>query len=256
MINKKEIKYLSSLKQKKNRLLHNEILIEGSKLILDAIKHKQNIKKIIYSNKDERFKEIRNYANKNNIIMELCSNKDSERISDTKNSQQIFGQLKFNPPVKIDNNININDNIVIMDGISDPGNMGTILRTCSWFGFYNIMTTHNSVELFNPKTVRSGMGAHFHMEKIYKDSIENIISFLEKNKYEIIASDLKGKSLKKYSTKNNKWALILGNEAHGISKKSIDSANTIINIDGEKTMESLNVAEAASIIIHHLYQGK
>ena len=255
MITKKEIKYLSSLKQKKNRIFNHEILIEGSKLILDSFKHKQNVKKIIYSNKDNNFSMIRNLAKKNNIDMELCSSKDSERISDTKNSQQIFAVLNFNPPNKINKNTIINDSIIIIDGISDPGNMGTILRTCSWFGFYNIMLTHNSVELFNPKTIRSAMGAHFHIKNSYKDSIDNIISFLEKNNYEIIAADLKGKKLKKYSTKTKKWALILGNEAHGVSKKSIDSANTIINIDGEKTMESLNVAEAASIIMHHLYQG-
>jgi len=255
MITKKEIKYLNSLKQKKNRLLNHQILIEGTTLILDAFKNKQNIKKIIYSNKDNKFSEIRNFSKKNNINMELCSNKDSERISDTKNSQQIFGLLNFKPPVKINENTLINDSIIILDGISDPGNMGTILRTCSWFGFYNIMMTHNSVELFNPKTIRSAMGAHFHIKNSYKDSIENITTFLKKHNYEIIVADLKGKNLKKYSIKNKKWALILGNEAHGVSKKSIDSANTIINIDGEKTMESLNVAEAASIIMYHLYQG-
>ena len=99
------------------------------------------------------------------------------------------------------------------------------------------------------------MGAHFHIKNTYKDSIDNIIKFLKKNNYEIIAADLNGTSLKKYSPKNKNWALILGNEAHGISKKSIDSANTIINIEGKKTMESLNVAEAASIIMYHLYQG-
>lgn len=255
MITKKEIKYLSSLKQKKIRLLNHEILIEGSKLILDAFKHKQNIKKIIYSNKDSNFSKIRNYAKKNNINMELCSKKDSERISDTKNSQQIFGLLNFKASIKIDEDTITNDNIIIIDGISDPGNMGTILRTCSWFGFYNIILTHNSVELFNPKTIRSAMGAHFHIKNIYKDSINNIIEFLKKHNYEIIATDLKGKTLKQYSVKNKNWALILGNEAHGVSKKSIDSADTIINIDGEKTMESLNVAEAASIIMYHLYQG-
>tara|TARA_B100001142_G_scaffold116297_1_gene118532 strand:- start:13871 stop:14647 length:777 start_codon:yes stop_codon:yes gene_type:complete len=255
MVTKKEIKYLSSLKQKKNRLLNNEFLIEGSKLILDAFKHKQNIKKIIYSNKDSDFTQIRNYAKKYNVDMELCNQKDSERISDTKNSQQIFALLNFKAPIKITDDTTIDDNIIIIDGVSDPGNLGTILRTCSWFGFYNIILTHNSVELFNPKTIRSAMGAHFHIKNTYKDNIDNIIHFLKKNNYEIIAADLNGKPLKKYSQKSKNWALILGNEAHGISKKSIDSANTIINIEGKKTMESLNVAEAASIIMYHLYQG-
>ena len=88
MIQKKEIKYLASLKQKKFRLINKEIVIEGSKLILDAIKHKQNIKKIIYCAKDECFDKIRKQAKQNNIELKLCRSKDAERISDTKNSQQ------------------------------------------------------------------------------------------------------------------------------------------------------------------------
>ena len=254
MISKKEIKYIASLKQKKFRLLNQELLIEGSKLILDALKHEQKIKKIIYSNKDKNFIKIRKYAKEKNIELKLCSQKDSERISNTKNSQQIFALLKYNIPTNINNN-KINNNFIIIDGISDPGNLGTILRTCSWFGIYNIMLTNETVELFNPKTIRSGMGAHFHMKNIYKDNIENIIQSLKKHNYEIIATNLKGKNLKKYKLKNKNWALILGNETLGVSKKSIDSANTIINIDGKKTMESLNVAEAASIVMYHLYQG-
>ena len=254
-ISKKEVKYLSSLNQKKFRKLYNELIIEGEKLIFDSIKHNQNIKKIVYSKKNKNFAKLNKLCKQKNIPLNLCTEKDSYRISDTKNSQQIFGLLNFNSPLKINENININDNIIIIDGISDPGNMGTILRTCSWFGIYNIMITHNSVELFNPKTIRSAMGAHFHMKNIYKDSIDNIINYLQNSNHQIIVADLKGESLKKYSMQNKNWALILGNEAHGISKKSIDSANTIINIDGEKTMESLNVAEAASIIMHHLYQG-
>ena len=179
MISKKEIKYLASLKQKKYRFLNQEILIEGEKLILDAFKHNQNIKKIIYSNKVNNFNKIRNFAKHNNVDMELCTEKDSQRISDTKNSQQIFALLKFLNPKSINEETIIN-NIVVIDGISDPGNLGTILRTASWFGFYNIMLTNDSVEFLNPKTIRSGMGSHFHMQTIYKDSIENIINYLKK----------------------------------------------------------------------------
>ena len=255
MISKKEIKYLISLKQKKYRILNQKIVIEGSKLILDALKHNQNIEKIVYSNKNNDFNKIRINARKNNVAMELCTEKDAQRISDTKNSQQIFALIKFSEPKSVNKKSIIKNNIIVIDGISDPGNLGTILRTSSWFGFYDIMLSNDSVELFNPKTVRAGMGSHFHMQNIYKDSIDNIIKALQNNNYEILTTDLKGKNIKKYKLKNKPWALILGNEANGVSKKSIDSANTIINIDGKKTMESLNVAEAASIIMHQLYQG-
>ena len=254
MITKKEIKYLSSLKQKKNRYLNHEILIEGTKLILDAFKHKQNIKKIIYSNKNNQFNEIRKYAKKNNVIMELCSNKDAERISDTKNSQQIFALLKYQPLIKLNINKNIlNNKIIILDGVSDPGNMGTILRTCSWFGIYDVILSNNSVEFYNPKTVRSGMGAHFHMQNIYQDKIENVITYLKKYKYEVLAANLNGINIKEYKLRDKNWALIVGNEANGLSEISSKNAQ-LIHIEGEKTMESLNVAEATSIVIHYLYK--
>jgi len=251
MISKKEIKYLASLKQKKFRLLNNEFVIEGEKLILDAFKHNQLIKKIIYSAKIKNFDLIRK---KSNVELFLCTEKDAERISDTKNSQQIFALLEY-PSLKklttIENNKN--NSVIIIDGISDPGNMGTILRTCSWFGCYNIIMTNSSVELYNPKTVRSGMGAHFHMKNIYKDSIENIIEYLQNYQYEILAADLKGKNIETYSSKKNNWALILGNESKGISKQ-FKNISQLIHIPGEGKMESLNVAEAASIVIHYLYK--
>jgi TrmH family RNA methyltransferase len=100
------------------------------------------------------------------------------------------------------------------------------------------------------------MGAHFHMNTIYKDSIQNIINFLKDNKYQIIAAHLDGKEIESLTIDDSKWALILGNEANGLSDYSIKSANTLIKIDGEKSMESLNVAEAGSIIMHHLYKLK
>ena len=81
MIQKKEIKYLASLKQKKFRLINQEIIIEGSKLILDAIKNNQEIIKIIYCKKDETFSKIRSWAKEHNIPLNLCSHKDAEKIS-------------------------------------------------------------------------------------------------------------------------------------------------------------------------------
>ena len=255
MISKKEIKYLISLKQKKYRILNQKIVIEGSKLILDALKHNQNIEKIVYSNKNNDFNKIRINARKNNVAMELCTKKDAQRISDTKNSQQIFALLKFKLPKKIDEiDLTLNNNIIVMDGISDPGNLGTILRTCSWFGYNNIMLSNECVEFNSPKTIRAAMGAHFYMKNIYKDSIQNIIKFLKQKKYEIIVADLNGTNLNKFKLKTKKWALILGNESKGISNDSINGANQIITIEGANKIESLNVAEAGSIIMYYLFK--
>jgi RNA methyltransferase, TrmH family len=252
MISKKDIKYLASLKQKKIRTLNKEFLIEGEKLILDALKNKQSIQKIIYSKKNDDFEKIRIQSKESSIDMQLCSERDAQKISDTKNSQQIFALLNYNQFKSLDIKKKFSEKpLIIIDGISDPGNMGTILRSCSWFGCYNIILTNNSVELYNPKTVRAGMGAHFHMENIYKDSIENIIEFLTYNNYEILTADLNGKDIEKFVLQKKCWALILGNESKGISS-NFKSVSQQIHIPGKGKMESLNVAEAASIVIHYL----
>ena len=253
MIQKKDIKYLISLKNKKFRILNKEFVIEGSKLILDALQNNQPIKKIIYSNKVNHFDEIRKYAKKNDIDLNICSKKDAERISDTKNSQQIFALLKYSPFSKINSQIKLDGPIIVIEDISDPGNMGTILRTCSWFGCNNIMITDNSVEVYNPKTVRAAMGAHFHIKNICRDTIENFITYLDDNNYKMLAADMEGTNITKYKKVHENWALFLGNEARGLSKICKEKAQSI-HIPGNGKMESLNVAEAASIVIHYLYK--
>ncbi len=256
MISKKEIKFLASLKQKKFRILHQKIVIEGSKLILDALRFNQSISKIIYSNKDKNFSKIRSELKSKNIPMELCTEKDSEKISNTKNSQQIFALMSYNQSNEINEKTKVKGNSIVIDGISDPGNLGTILRTCIWFGFKNIFVTNETVELFNPKTIRSGMGAHFHFETLVRDEIENILCFFKNYNIHLYGAHLDGIKTKRIKIdKNNKWGLILGNEAHGLSKKSIESVDTLVKIEGENIMESLNVAEAASIIMYQLYKG-
>ena len=251
-ISKKEVKYLSSLNQKKFRKLYNELIIEGEKLIFDSIKHNQNIKKIVYSKKNKNFVKLNKLCKQKNIPLNLCTEKDSYRISDTKNSQQIFGLMQCNEITNIsDFSDKINKPFIILDGISDPGNMGTILRTCSWFGFYNIIMTSDCVEFYNPKTVRSAMGAHFHLDNIFMGNVEQILEYLNEFKYQIFTASLIGENLENIKLKNNNWALILGNESKGISY-DFEKVSHKIHIPGKGKMESLNVAEAASIVIHYL----
>lgn len=251
-ISKKEVKYLSSLNQKKFRKLYNELIIEGEKLIFDSIKHNQNIKKIVYSKKNKNFAKLNKLCKQKNIPLNLCTEKDSYRISDTKNSQQIFGLMQCNEITNIsDFSDKINKPFIVLDGISDPGNMGTILRTCSWFGCYNIIMTSDCVEFYNPKTIRSAMGAHFHLDNIFMGSVEQILEYLNEFKYQIFTASLIGENLENIKLKNNNWVLILGNETKGISN-DFEKISHKIHIPGKGKMESLNVAEAASIVIHYL----
>ena len=142
-------------------------------------------------------------------------------------------------------------NFLILDNISDPGNMGTILRTAIWFGIKDVILSSECVDLYNSKVVRSGMGAHFHLNQIVINSLDNLIPKLQKDGFSIIGAELDGTSINKF-TVPSKWALVLGSEAHGISpyiKSSLDESVTIPNKDN---LESLNVAVAAGIILNSL----
>jgi len=252
-INKK--KYLKSLNNKKNRLSENKILIEGLRIMKEAINAKIKFEHIWISNKynDETFK-ISNFIktiNNNNISFTFEKDKDIESISNTKNSQGLLGLIDTSHFFNINLN-NFSDQIIVLDQISDPGNLGTIIRTCAWFGIKSIILTQSSADIFNPKCLRSGMGGHFYINDCIYLSEDEIIEFFNSQKHTLYCATMKGKSM--YNINNNdKWALILGSEAHGVNKKLL--LGNKISIPKLGKIESLNVSIASGIIINQLIFG-
>lgn len=135
----------------------------------------------------------------------------------------------------------------MIDNISDPGNLGTIIRTCDWFGVYNILITNESVEYLNPKVLRSSMGSVFHLN-IYDEVFENDIINLKSEGYQIISSDIKGKNVFNFNPEA-KSVLVFSNESNGPSEMISELADKTISIPGKGRAESLNVSSAAAIII-------
>ena len=181
MISKNKLKYLNSLKIKKYRLKEKQILIEGCRLINESIISNASIESIYYS---KIF-----LANKNNIdLINLLENKkiplieipqtNINQLSDSINNQGIIAIINL----KITKQDSLYTNQLILDSISDPGNLGNIIRTADWFGLKNIYLSKNSIDPYNPKVVRSGMGAHFYMNIIQIDIIRHMKT-LRKNSY-------------------------------------------------------------------------
>ena len=140
-----------------------------------------------------------------------------------------------------------------LDGISDPGNMGTIFRTAAWFGLKSIYLSPDSVDPFNSKVVRSAMGAHFYFSQLDSQSGEEILNIYISSGSEVIAANLEGELLKNYEApQSSKWILVLGNEAHGIRESTQKLITSSISIPGVSGMESLNVSVAGGIILQYL----
>tara|TARA_B110001454_G_scaffold75056_2_gene72592 strand:- start:408 stop:1163 length:756 start_codon:yes stop_codon:yes gene_type:complete len=247
VIGQNTIKFIRSLNLKKNRHLNKKAILEGYRLIVESINAGIKIDYIVIN---ETFqKKLLNLKEFKNQIIKSSSTSNFNKISNTKNSQGIIAIVDikkyFNQSLQDINN----ENIIILDGIQDPGNLGTIFRTCVWYGIKSVVLTSNAIDPFNLKCVRSAMGAHFYLNNIIQDNHINVLKYLKNNYKEIFVATMDGENLKKIKHNNN-WALILGSEAHGVNNDFKQFKQITINKLGQ--LESLNVSVAAGIIINEL----
>jgi RNA methyltransferase, TrmH family len=253
LLTRNEILRLKSLHSPKGRKAENSVLIEGLRIVEDCIKSDWHILQffIVESNVDKPlYQAVLNLARSLKIPPIEVSNKDMERISDTKNPQGIALEIKL--PDKNDE-IQLNEKIVYLDNISDPGNLGTLMRTAVWFGINQIILSENCASIWNSKVVRSAMGAHFKID-CHVCNLDKLIT-KKKIPHNIFGAFMSGESLESISLKKKNWILILGNEARGISSDIEQFINQKITINGSGQHESLNVAVAGGIILNYLSRG-
>ena len=229
----KEIgKLISDNSYRKER---KEFVIEGFHLLEMALEDK--LVKAIFSlepikNIDEK---ITNYIVSEDIL---------KKISTQKNPQGVVAICSMRKEKEISHN-----NVLYLDGVSDPGNLGTLLRTALAFSFKDVILSKGSVSLYNEKTISSSQGAIFRLNIISGDE-QNLIDLKEKG-YKILATEIKGSVELKNIKKSDKQVLILGNEAHGVNEKILNLADERIRIDINE-IESLNVAICGAIMMHYL----
>ena len=140
--------------------------------------------------------------------------------------------------------------IVLLDNISDPGNLGTIFRNCDWFGIKNILLSENIVDHTNPKVIRSSMGSIFHLN-IFESVTAELLKNLKQQNFEILCADLEGENIFTY-TNDKKKILILSSESHGPSREIEKMSDKKICIPKLGSAESLNVASASAVLLAQL----
>ena len=250
MITRNELKYYSNLLQKKFRKSENKFLTEGKKIVLEGLQSKHHSEKIFATEKFiEKEKEyVRQLKNFKWEITKLKSI-DFRKISDTKSPEGIAAVFEIEN-LKI-NLSSVKDRLVVyLEDISDPGNLGTIIRNCDWFGIKNIFLSKESAEVFNPKVIRASMGSIFHLN-IFEDVELNEISKLKDSAYEFVCSDMTGEDIYEFK-KNKRTLLFLANESNGPSAQLRSIADKIVTIPRKGKAESLNVASASAVILAEL----
>ena len=237
MITNKQIKFIKSLAFKKNRIKNQLFVVEGEKQIKELLSSDFYIDSLFATN---------DWIYKNSDIEAIhISNSDLARISNQKNPNCVLALVKFKKYL-IPSNKGI---ILVLDGINDPGNMGTIIRTCDWFGVRAIVCSMNTVDIYNPKVVQSSMGSVFRVPVIYTD----LFDYLQGVKSPIYGAFMDGQNVKNVSFPED-LNLVIGNEANGITKEISQLISKKVKIEnvGKQHVDSLNVAVATSILLYNI----
>ncbi len=249
-ITKNELKYYSSLLLKKNRDEDNKFIVEGKKIVEEGLKSDFQLERLFVTNgfaEEESF-YIKDLIS-NKIKYDTLKNQDFKKLVETKTPQGIAAVF-HKPKLNQEGNYS-EDLIVCLDNISDPGNVGTIIRNCDWFGVREIILSEGCADVFNPKTIRASMGSIFHVRLHESKNLKTTLQKLKSNGYKILCSDLDGTNIFDFES-SQKQVVIFSNEANGPSKEVLEIADDKITITKKGKAESLNVASASAIILASL----
>lgn len=249
------IKFLKKLKDKKYRDQENAYIIEGAKLIKEAIQENIKIKMVILCDGCSAENAIDSDL-KYEIAKYECicvSEKIFLGLTNVVNPQGILAVVEKNNNT---NEIDYNDNLfLILDDLQDPGNMGTILRTADSINLKQIIVSKGSADVYNPKVVRSTMGAIFRIKVIESDDLSKTIKEMKKHKIKVAATSLQtDKSI--YDINYEKTAIVIGNEANGVSDKVLETVDKKIKIPMAGKTESLNASVATAIVLYEAVRQK
>ena len=243
MLSKAQINHIQSLQRKKLRQSEGLYTAEGNKIVQDILDSNAQVSQIF---------AISPWLTKNRLKLDQLginytevNEKDLKRISTLSTPSQVLAVIKI--PKQTKPNHQSDNLILVLDGISDPGNMGTLIRTADWFGVNTILCSEGCVDIYNSKVVQATMGSIARITVTYL----NITQHLAEHKdIPAIATVLNGEGLYK-TTFPQKAFLIIGSEAHGISEEIITQAKQHVTIPNFGKAESLNAAMAAGIILSH-----
>jgi RNA methyltransferase, TrmH family len=257
----RQLKDLRSLGQKKFRDELGLFLVEGSRLVEEAANSDFEIAATYITPEcaaDSRIRPLLHKLRKKGLVQDVTA-REMESFTDTVTAQGIASVLarKIVAPESLLTRGPARSVLVALDAVSDPGNVGSIIRTCDWFGITGVLLGRNSVELYNPKVVRATMGGLFHLPVAEGVDLPAILSKARSLEYTIFVADLDGEVHFDRAQYDNKSVIVFGNEAWGVSDPVKSIAHTRVSIRRYGAAESLNVGVACGIIlssVHRLYE--
>jgi len=248
MTSKTDIKQLSRLSTKKGRNEYGLYLIEGLRIIRSALRAQAPINRIFVTARFEESVDYQTISNLFNKILkpEIIDEKTMKQITQTVTPSGILAVCSLPKITELPSAIA--SNWLYLDKIADPGNLGTLLRSAAWFGTTQVALSPHCADPFNPKVMRGGMGAHFSLQMVTNCDLRQFKS----SDHLIIGADHRGMSIIDFNNNTKDWVLVIGSEAHGISKENSNHIEYSLSIPANGSGNSLNAAVAGSIILYCL----
>lgn len=242
MLTKNDIKFIASLKHGKYRKANSLFVAEGNKVVAELLDTDFKCENILITNTwAEKYKNIQSFL----PFYEVITQKEMNQVSSMSTPPGILAVSRI-PDIKFTAKDAEDEIIILLDGINDPGNLGTIIRTAEWFGIRKLVCSEDSAEIWQPKTIQSAMGSVFRIEVM----ASNLQDFLKNNKMPVYGASMSGENI--FNKKiENKGIIIIGSESHGISKELMSMVSVSVHIPRQKgsRTESLNASVAAGIIM-------
>jgi len=248
-----QIKKLLQL-QRKSKVRDEEqvFLVEGLRMFLEV--PKDRVQKVYIS--ETLYDKKKQELNLDRFSVEILSDTVFQHVSDTKTPQGILcvvQQKKY----EIEKLLKLeNPHFIVLDNLQDPGNLGTIVRTAEGAGVNAVFLSKESVDIYNPKTIRSTMGSIYRMPVVYVDNLLELLDTFKKKGIKSYAAHLEGE--KAYDKENYQTgtAILVGNEGNGLRDEVADHADVWVKIPMQGQVESLNAAIAASILMFEVYRQR
>lgn len=247
IISSKENETIKEIKKIKEKKFRNEkYIVEGFKMIEEAINENQNIDLIVVKDGTKLDFDLSDYK----VI--TVTDSVFKVLTDVETPQGVLAVINKQLKKEIDEKA---DYIVALDGVQDPGNFGTILRTLDAAGINQVLVSKNTVNGYSPKVVRSTMGAIYRVNIIEVDSLENTLNDLKRSGFKVVVTALDAKE-SIYDIDYSKKIVVIGNEANGVTKEVQNIADKKVKIPMIGKAESLNASVAAGIMIYEYVRQK
>ena len=245
----------------KERKKDGVFVAEGFKMLEEA---PDNMVREIYL-AEELEERLQNSENKKeqllwskirNIGYESVTAEVMKKAADTQNPQGVLAVLT-QPVYKLEELLNAENGLYLMlEDIQDPGNLGTMFRTGEGAGITGVIMTKNTVDIFNPKTIRSTMGAVYRVPFIYVETLTEVLEIMKQKKISTYAAHLAGKTYYDSFSFTGSTAFLIGNEGNGLKKETAEAADYYLKIPMEGKLESLNAAIAAALLMYEAHRQR